>query len=175
MKKITALLCALLLLAVSCACAAGSPIVEFRDRIQLNGSLPDGYSYSLEEQAELTLKGTVNSADPAAPFLVVFIGFNESYAGVESLDKLDQASLEIVKQGFSAEDSVSFDMIETAAGDRLLAVRENNGRFLDLYTVCLGYEIELTLCPADGRTLTEEQIRLCLDYINQLDIVPVLG
>ena len=175
MKKITALLYALLLLAVSCAYAETGPVVEFRDRIQLEGSLPDGYSYSLREQTELTLKGVIESGDSSAPALEIFIGFNDSFAEVESLDNLDRESLESVKRGFSEEDDVAFDVYTTSPGDKLLVVRENNGRFLDLYTVCLGYEIELTLYPADGQSLTDAQISRFLELIRTMDIVPVRG
>ena len=140
MKKIIALLCALLLLAVSCACADGT-IVEFNNTIQLNGSLPNGYQFSLESQEAFALEGTASSGDPAAPALEIYIGFNDSYAGIESLDKLDEASLEFIKQGFSEEYGVAFGSFDTASGDSFLQVKENNGLFLDFYTICLGYEI----------------------------------
>ena len=68
-----------------------------------------------------------------------------------------------------------FDTLVTASGDNLLVVRETSGQFLDFYTVCLGYEIELTLFPADGQLLTEEQVQQGLDYVKTLDIVPIRG
>ncbi len=170
-----ALLCALLLLTASCVSAEDATIAEFRDMIQLNGRLPDGYSYSPGETTDLTMTGTVRSADSSAPSLVIFFGFNESYSGVESLDRLDKTSLEIIRQGFSGEDDVTFSMFDTASGDQMLCVRENNGRFLDFYTICLGYEIELTLTPANGKTLTDAQIKSWTEYIRTVDILPILG
>ena len=174
MKKIIALLCALLLLAVSCACA-DSTIVEFNNTIQLNGNLPNGYQFALESQEAFVLEGAASSGDPAAPALEIYIGFNDSYAGIESLDKLDEASLEFIRQGFSEEYDVTFSQFVTASGDTLLTVRENNNNFLDFYTICLGYEIELTLFPAEGQTLSDEQISQWTEFVRTLDILPVRG
>ena len=174
MKKIAALLCAVLLLTAACA-SADSAVVEFLDRIQLNGTLPEGYRYSLTSQTDLTLEGELVSGNAASPVLKIYIAFNESYAQVQSLKDLDEGTLNSIKQGFSEEYSVSFDNYETASGDSLLLIRDNGGQFLDFYTVSRGYEIELTLFPADGQTLTEAQINRCLELMRTLDVVPVLG
>ena len=173
MKKIIALLCAVLLLAASCASA--DTVVEFRDRLQLNGSLPQGYRFTLLDQQDLMMSGQIVSENAASPLLEVYIAFNESYAAVTSLKDLDQATLDGIKQDFSMEYDVTFEQFETASGDSLLLVRDNGGQFLDFYTVSLGYEIELTLFPAEGQTLTEEQINRCLELMRTLDIVQVLG
>ncbi len=173
MKKIIALLCAVLLLSASCAFA--DTVVEFRDRIQLNGSIPEGYHFSLIDQQDLMMSGQLVSGDPAAPSLEVYIAFNESYAAAESLKDLDQATLDGIKQDFSLEYDVTFEQYETASGDVMLLVRENGGQFLDFYTVSHGHEIELTLFPAEGQTLTEAQISRCLELMRTLDITPVLG
>lgn len=173
MKKIIALLCALLLLAVSCACA-DSPVVDFNNVIRIDGKLPAGYSFSLNSTpSDISLEGTAASEDPAVPSLAVCIAFNESYAGYENLKALDENSLNLVKASFTEEYSVSFEMLDTSAGDTLLVVRENNAQFVDFYTVCLGYEIDLTLVPADGKTLTDAQINSFLEFIRNMDIVPV--
>lgn len=173
MKKIIALLCAVLLLAASCASA--DTVVEFRDRLQLNGSLPQGYRSTLLDQQDLMMSGQIVSENAASPLLEVYIAFNESYAAVASLKDLDQATLDGIRQDFSMEYDVTFEQFETASGDSLLLVRDNGGQFLDFYTVSLGYEIELTLFPAEGQTLTEEQINRCLELMRTLDIVQVLG
>lgn len=173
MKKIIALLCALLLLSVSFASAEAGPLVEFRDILRLSGSVPDGYGFTLTSQTDLSLEGSFVSADPAAPVLAVYIAFNESYAGTESLKALGNEGEGIIKQGFLEENSVSFDSIDTASSDRLLVVREAGGLFLDFYTIRKGYEIELTLRPAIGQVLSEEQIALWRDCLSSLSIQPL--
>lgn len=171
MKKIIALLCALLT-AVSCACAESAPIVEFSGRLRLNGALPEGYRFTLVSQSDLALEGQIVSGDPSAPVLEVFIAFNESYAQVSSLQDLGDDTLEIVKQGFASENEVGFGSFDTASGDSFLMVREAAGAYLDFYTVCLGHEIELTLFPADGQTLTDAQAALWQECVRTMDIIP---
>jgi len=176
MKKIIALLCALLLLTVSCASAAGT-VVEFHDRLLLNGTLPEGFSYSQITLEDNTLFGNIASADPAAPCLEIYINLadNTSYIEAESPKDLSEEELNLIKQRFLDESNVNFNTLATASGDNLLVVRETSGQFLDFYTVCLGYEIELTLFPAEGKPLTEDQVNKCLEFIKTLDIVPIRG
>ena len=173
MKKLTALLFVFLLLSVSFASAETGLNVEFRDVFRLNGRVPDGYTFSLGSQSDLILDGEYASDDPAAPVLEVYIAFNESYAGIAKLDNLGQDGLDLIRQGFITENSVSFDILDTLSVGKLLVTREAGGQFLDFYTICNGYEIELTLLPADGQTLTEEQIRLWTDLMNGLGIQPL--
>ena len=170
MKKILALLCALLLLSVSAASAEAGTVVNYNDRIKLNGLLPDGYRFSLQSQTDLALEGRILSDDPAVPVMEVYIAFNESYAQVKDLSGLGDDVLNLVKQGFTNENDVTFSTCQTASGDSLLVTRENAGQFLDFYTVFSGYEIELTLFPAEGQTLTEKQISSCMDFMSGLDV-----
>ena len=179
-KMLCLLLCAVLLLACIPAFAGNEAVIDFHDRIQLRGTLPDGYMYSILSQSDLTMECAVFSDDPAAPCLKIFISFNESYAGAQNLDALGSDTLERVKMGFSEENEVAFDMFTTASGVSLLQVRETGGDqdFLDFYTVCLGHEIELTLVAgneAPGLALTEAQISRCLELMRTLDILPVQG
>ena len=176
MKKIIALLCALLLLTASCASAEGT-VVEFHDKLLLNGALPEGFSYSQISLDDSTLLGNLTSDDPAGVSYEICISLsdNSSFIEAESPKDLSADELNLIKQLFENESNVIFDTLVTASGDNLLVVRETSGQFLDFYTVCLGYEIELTLFPADGQLLTEAQVQQGLDYVKTLDIVPIRG
>ena len=67
MKKCLALLCAALLLACAFASAEDASIVDFRDRFQLSGVLPEGYRFNRESESDVSLQGKIVSDDPAAP------------------------------------------------------------------------------------------------------------
>ena len=174
MKKISALLCVILLLTACFASAEGGSVVEISGAFRLDGILPEGYSFSEASRNETTLDGRIASDNPAAPVLQVYIAFNdnESYAKAKGLKDLSEEELALVKLSFSGEGSVSFESFETASGDNLLVIRDADGEFLDFYTVCFGYEIELTLFPAEGRALAEAEISRCLELMKSLDIVP---
>ena len=175
MKKLIALLCAALMLACAFAAAENASIVDFRDRFQLSGVLPEGYRFTRESEDDVSLIGRIVSDDPAAPSFDVCVFFNESYAAVASLKDLDDATLEGIRQGFSAENEVQFDAIETASGNRLLVIREigSDPDFLDFYTICQGHEIELTLRAADGQSLSDAQINNCLEFMRTFDVLPL--
>lgn len=180
MKKFLMLLCAAMLFC-SCACA-GSGAIDYMDRFEMKGSLPDGYHHTIISMSDLNLEGDIrpDAEDPAAPWMTVYISFNESYASVQNLNDLDEGALDLIRQGFSDENSVAFDMIETASGIRLLVVREtgDDPDFLDFYTVYNGHEIELTLLAGEGvpdGVLTDAQVENCLKYVRTLEITPMQG
>ena len=151
MKKIIALLCAALLLACAFASAEDASIVDFRDRFQLSGVLPEGYRFNRESESDVSLQGKIVSDDPAAPSFEINVFFNESYANVAGLKDLNDA------------------------GNRLLVIREigSDLDFLDFYTICQGYEIELTLRAAEGQSLSDAQINHCLEFMRTFDVIPL--
>ena len=95
MKKLIALLCAALLLACAFASAEDASIVDFRDRFQLSGVLPEGYRFNRESENDVSLIGKITSEDPAAPYFEVCVFFNESYVNTASLKDLDDAALDL--------------------------------------------------------------------------------
>ena len=100
-KLISILLCAALLLTCFSALAEDKAVIDFQNRIQFSGVLPDGYKCSILSQSDLTMECLIASENPAAPRMDIFISFNESYTGVASLADLDADSLERLKMGFS--------------------------------------------------------------------------
>ena len=177
-KMISLLLCAVLLLTCFSAFAEDKSTIDFQDRLQFSGVLPEGYRCSILSQSELTLECAVASDDPAAPRLNIYVSFNESYATINQLSDLDADSLEFLKMGFSEENTVTFDMFKTDSGTDLLLVREtgDDPDFLDFYTICLGHEIEFTLTAGEpGQALTDEQVSRCIEFMRGLSILPVQG
>lgn len=177
-KLISILLCAALLLACVSALAEDKTVIDFQNRIQFSGVLPEGYKCSILSQSDLTMECLIASENPAAPRMDIFISFNESYTGVASLADLDADSLERLKMGFSEENVVTFENLKTDSGADLLVVREtgDDPDFLDFYTICLGHEIEFTLTAGEpGQALTDEQVSRCIEFMRGLSILPVQG
>ena len=179
MRKITALLLTALLL-FSAAAYADSAAIDFRDRFEIRADLPDGWHSNILSQNDITLEGEIraDADDPTMPVVNVFISFNESYSEVNSLKDLGGNVLDLIRDGFSAENEVSFDTLTTDSGISLLVIRETgeDQDFLDFYTVWNGHEIELTLFAGEevpGRTLTDEQVKKCISYVKTLEIGPV--
>ena len=87
-KLISILLCAALLLTCVSALAEDKAVIDFQNRIQFSGVLPEGYKCSILSQSDLTMECLIASENPAAPRMDIFISFNESYTGVASLADL---------------------------------------------------------------------------------------
>ena len=178
MKKILSLLlCAVLLASCAAAAAEGEAAVDFRDRFQLKGTVPDGYKLSILSQDELTLEGEIAGDNAAAPVMKLFISFNESYANVASLNDLSADALEQIMQSFTEEYTMAFDRMDTDSGIPLLVARETgeSADFLDFYTIFRGHEIELWLYKRDdaaNHTLTAEQLDRCKEFVRSLQIIP---
>ena len=180
MKKCLALLCAALLVLSAAAYADSTATIDFMDRFEITGSLPDGWRCTILSQTDMTLEGDILSeaGDSAAPVMKVFISFNESYAGINGLKDLDENQMALIRKSFSDDYTVSFEEITTDSDAVLLAVREtgDDQDYLDFYTIYQGYEIELTLTAGDGvpgRTLTDEQIQKCTAFAKTLSFGPI--
>ena len=67
----------------------------------------------------------------------------------------------------------------TAYGTKLLVVREvgSDTDFVDILSVYKGYLIEFVMTPnsqAASQTLTDQQIKMCVDFLSELDFIPAV-
>ena len=182
MKKMTAMI---LCLVLALSCAAG--LAEAAEKtnigtVNVNGAfearcvLPQGYKLETETEENGGLISMITCEDPAKPTLMLSIMFDEMYADVEKLNDLDDEAVAYIESTFTEEYDVDFSYTETAHGTKLMVVKEKNGEFADVYTIYQGYEFEFVLLPnLDGgaESLTDDQIQLVVDFLGNLDFVPV--
>ena len=182
MKKMIAMA---LCLALVLSCAAG--LAETAEKtnigtVNINGTfeahctLPEGYTMETESEENGGLVSMITSSDPTKPVLILSIMFDEMYADVEKLNDLDDEAVAYIESTFTEEYDVDFSYTETAHGTKLMVVKEKNGEFADVYTIYQGYEFEFVLLPTlDGgaESLTDDQIQLVVDFLGNLDFVPV--
>ena len=182
MKKMTAMI---LCLVLALSCAAG--LAEAAEKtnigtVNVNGAfearcvLPQGYTLETESEENGGLISMITCEDPAKPTLMLSIMFDEMYADVEKLNDLDDEAVAYIESTFTDEYNVDISYTETAYGTKLMVVKELEGMFADVYTIYQGYEFEFVLLPtAEGgaESLTEEQIQLVIEFLSNLDFVPV--
>ena len=91
-------------------------------------------------------------------------------------------SIEIfsLEETFSALDEVEVSYTETAHGTKLLVCKENDGdgdtEYVQILTVYRGYLIEFDMETSEDaaeKSLTDEQIQMCIDFLSNLDFVEV--
>ena len=174
MKKITAL--ALSLIMILCAVCA---LAESDDKAELGSlnvgqafiiksKLPEGYSYAPFEKTELNIIGLL-SAGEGRPMVTVSIAYNEEYAGVERFNDVDEATVEEIRESFrDADPDVVFEDMKTDYDTRLLKATGNG--FVDIYTIYKSYELEFVM---GGENLTDADVQMLVDFISDMDFVPV--
>ena len=68
---------------------------------------------------------------------------------------------------------VAFEDLETAYGTRLLKVTDTfeGMDFVDIYTIYKGYEMEFVMAKIDGSDLTDDDVKMMVDFISDMDFV----
>ena len=176
MKKITALLLSLaMILCAVCVFAEDTGKTEMGTlnvgtAFSIRSKVPEGYRWLSVTSTELNIIGLL-TAGGGKPAVTVSIAYNEEYEGVERFNDVDEATVEEIKESFLDMDEVVFEDLQTAYGTRLLKVTQANRSFADIYTIYKGYELEFVL-SAQGE-VQDEDIRMLVDFISDMDFVPV--
>ena len=144
----------------------------------LQCKLPEGYNIQVVNMRGSKIVATIQSADILKPVLYLSIAFDETYSDVERLNDLNDEALAVLEESFRTMNDVEISYRETGYGTKLLIAREvgNDTDFVDILSIYKGYFVEFNMTPspsAGGITLTEEQIRMCIDFLTDLDFVPV--
>jgi len=186
MKKIFALMLSLALLACGAA-AAGSAekeeigVVGVNDIFTVRGRLPEDYRISYKSTNPLAIVASVVSENPEKPYIELSIVFNDSYTQDGKAMKLNDVSEEdmaLIRESFEENmDQTEFREVETAQGTKTLVVRGNMGgqNRVDVYTIYESYEIEALVTAGEGAQdaqLTEEQVRMIVDFFSELEFIP---
>lgn len=184
MKKIIAIILSLALLLGTGIAAAESAGKVTIGTISINGEftlqcgLPEGYQVKpLAVNPDLVL-ALIASEDETKPVMQLSVAYDETYSDVHRMNDLDEEALEILEKTFTDVDpTVEISYGETGLGTQLLIARQNaeSYQYIDFLSIYEGYFIEFVLVAPEGaedRTLTEEQLRICIDFLTDLDFVP---
>ena len=185
MKKVIALLLSLtLLLCCSAVFAETTPEKEQLGTININGefnlkcALPEGYHVVVADVDSSHLLANISSEDPEKPILILSVAYDESYATVDRMNDLTDEELAFIEGTFQDDYNVEITYGETAYGTKLLIAKEAGDKedFVDIMSVYKGYFIEFVMTPgfeATEKTLTDEQVKMCIDFLSELDFEPV--
>jgi len=107
------------------------------------------------------------------------VAFDETYADVDRLNDLNDQELAILEESFTQTDptvEISYD--ETHLGTRLLIARQHyeDLQYVDFFSIYKGYFVEFVVTAglqAQSRELTDEQFEMCIQFLTDLDFVPL--
>ena len=184
-KLISLILC--VILAVSCAAAFAESTPEKEDLVTINmngafmikGTLFEGYKWTLSPESTASqLVGSFMSDDLTDPVMQLSIALDDSYGDVDRLNDMSDEDKAWLEESFYEDElpgTVTVTKDYTAYGTELFVVHVANDdyEYVDIMTFYKGYFIEFVLVPAEGMSLTDEQVTMCIDFLSELDFVPV--
>jgi len=144
---------------------------------QLKGKIPEGYKLNVISGRGSKVIASLNSDDTSRPSMMLTVAFNEMYADVKRMNDMSAEEIENVKASYSSMNDVVFSEAETAAGTKLLIVKEagEDEDFVSIFSVYEGYAVEFLLAPnprAANAVLTDAQIQTAIDFLSNLEFIP---
>ena len=192
MKKLIAILLGMMMLMGCCVAETGITEDMIQDTgkvplgtISINGAfnlvcgLPEGYRVQPLKMTQDQVLAAILSDDPEAPVMQLSVAFDETYSDVMRMNDLDEEAMALLESTFTAMDpTVEISEGETGLGTRLIIAKqtdEDKFNYIDFLSIYQGYFIEFVLVPGQNATekkLTDEQLRMCITFLTDLDFVP---
>ncbi len=184
MKKIIAIILGLAILLCAAAATAENTDKITIGTVSINGTfklqcgLPEGYTPVPGTITPEQVTAVIRSEDPNAPVMQLSVAYDEMYSDVERMNDLGQEDLEILEQTFIDNDpDVDISYGETGYGTLLLIARHEgeNLDYITFFSIYKGYCVEFALVPsqyAEDKNLTEDQLRISVDFLTDLDFIP---
>lgn len=154
-------------------------VIDINGAFSLQCALPEGYDVEVVSSSADEMYAIIYSEDETKPILRLAVGYDEEYADVDRLNDVDLETLGKLEDTFIEEDpTVEITYGETGLGTRLLIAEKKSSNidsvtFMSIYK---GYFVECVLLPSQtsaNKKLTDEEIRMCVDFLTQMDFVPV--
>ncbi len=158
--------------------AAGLGTLNVNGEFQLQCRMPEGYSLQVSNMQGSRIIASLNPLTAMKPVLYLSIAHSELYSDVERLNDLGEEDLAMLEQSFREMNDVDISYGMTDHGTKLLVAREigTDTDFVDIVTLYKGYSIEFVMTPnqaAADKTLTDAQTKMCIDFLSDLDFIPV--
>ncbi|MER1992506.1 MAG: SH3 domain-containing protein [Eubacteriales bacterium] len=144
----------------------------------LTCKLPEGYNLQVLKARGDRIVAAAMSQDMTKPQLYLSVAYDETYADVERMNDMSDEDLKILEESFRDMNDVEIYYEQTGYGTKLLIARENGADtdFVDILAIYKGYFVEFNMTPnpkAASQVLTDEQVRMCIDFLTDVDFNPV--
>ena len=180
MKKIIALVLALALTMACCAALAES--AEKTELGTLNGAfklqcvVPEGYELTIPQIDNEGLIALLSAADgdETKPDLYLVVEFDELYYDIKRMNDMTEEQLDEIIQTFPDNgENVTVSYSETAYGTKVMIVKDSNvpPQYMAVLSVYEGYMIEIDIIDSE-EFLSDEEIKLCIDFFSNMDFIP---
>ena len=184
MKKLIAVILSLMMMLCAVSAVAESAGKVTIGSVSINGEftlqcgIPEGYEPVPGLVTPGLVTAIIRSQDPEAPIMQLSVAFDEKYYDVERMNDLTADELAQLEQTYIEDDPfVEITYGETGYGTLLLVARHETEEmdYIAFFSIYKGYCVEFVLAPsmtAEDKNLTEEQLRLSVDFLTDLDFIP---
>ena len=185
MKKIIAILLSVMLLLGCGAAAAEKTGKTTIGTISINGAftlqcgLPEGYQVKPVLLSQDHVIARLESESETDPVMILSVAYDETYSDVHRMNELDDEARALLEKTFTDMDpTIEISYGETGLGTELLIAKQTyeDYNYIDFLSIYEGYFVEFVMTAPEGaeeKTLTEDQLRMCIDFLTDLDFVPV--
>ena len=152
--------------------------LSINGEFNLTCRLPEGYNLQVVNMRGDKIVASVLPDDMTRPQLYLSIAYDETYGEIDRMNDMSDDDLLILEDSFRDMNDVEITYMETGHGTKLLVARETgtDTDFVDILAIYKGYFIEFNMTPnpkAADQTLSDEQIRMCVDFLTDVDFNPV--
>ena len=145
---------------------------------ELTCKIPESYKLQVVDLRGESIIASVTSDDITKPQMYLSIAYDELYGDVDRMNDLSDEDLAVLEESYSSEYEVEIEYRQTGHGTKLMMVKEIGGKesFVNFLSIYKGYLVEFNLTPNPNmanKTLTEEQIQMCIDFLTDVDFNPV--
>ena len=171
MKKLLAIVMAvLMLMSVALADTAKTPVV-YDDNLTLNMVYPEGYDVAVED---IGIYKMIAMSKENAPVILLLICPDDEYADAERLNDMDEGDQEAFTLSLMEDyNNANVTWLKTEHDTDVVMLNENDAAvdFAELVTLYHGYLIDVMLIAQDGETVTENDINLAMKVLSDMDFV----
>jgi len=153
-------------------------VIDINGAFSLQCKMAEGYTIQPVKSTSDQMIALVTNEDPAKPILMLSVAYDEAYAKVDRMNDLDDEAFAVLEKTFTDVDpTVEITYGDTGLGTRLMIVRQSDSGFdyLDFLSIYKGYFVECVMIASretEDKTLTEDQIQMCVNFLTDLDFVP---
>lgn len=172
MKKLIAVVLALVL-ALTCAAAlAEDTVVQMGANYDITIDVPAGYTMTKLPYGDMIMAKFMPDAPAAAAFTLVIV-YSEEFGDYTLNDLNDEefAEMQAMLTGDYADAVITFP--ETAVGTKLIQLDEqgSESEYGAVLTIYHGYFVQISLEKPDDAELTEADFQMAIDLMSSLELV----
>ncbi len=147
-------------------------------KFNLQCKMPEGYTLQVVNMLGSKIVASLNPTAAGKPVGYLSIAFDETYSDVARMNDLSAEELTALENTYKEMNEVEISYSETSHGTKLMIAREvgSDTDFVDILSIYEGYFVEFILTPntnSASQTLTDEQIQMCIDFLSDVDFIPV--